>query len=155
MRFTMLLAAFIWVGATAGAQTPKQAPKKMEELIGAAHRRMNGVFPTKDFQEKIPFAKFLQMLEKEISQEKPFSIHFDREAFGKDADKMLNTEVSLPPVPARMVFNTALRLALAQAYVKGQEIEFTARPDTLVITTRDRSLYTFSAPGFCRDKEAS
>jgi hypothetical protein len=142
MRFTMLLAAFLWVGATADAQSPKQAPKKMEELIGAANRRMSGVFPTKEFQEKIPFSKFLQMLEKEIAKETPFSIHLDREAFGKDADKMLTAEVNLPPVPARMVFNTALRLALAQAYVKGQEIEFTARPNTLVITTRDRSLYT-------------
>jgi hypothetical protein len=142
MRLTILSAALLMVGGTAGAQTPKQESKKMEDLIGEARGRMSGVFETKDFQEKIPFSKFLQLLEKEIAKEKPFAIHFDREAFGKDADKMLNTEVNLPPVPARMVFNTALRLALAQTYVEGQEIEFTARPGTLIITTRDRSLFT-------------
>jgi hypothetical protein len=142
MRLIMLLAALLLLGGTAGAQPPKQAPKKMEELLGEARGRMSGVFHTNVFQEKMPFSKFLQLLEKEIAKEKPFSIHFDREAFGNDADKMLNAEVNLPPVPARMVFNTALRLALAQAHIKGQEIEFTARPDTLVITTRDRSLFT-------------
>jgi hypothetical protein len=144
MRLTILLAALFMLGGTAGAQPPKQAPKKTEELIGEASRRMNGILETKDFQEKMPFSKFLQLLEKEIAKEKPFSIHFDREAFGKDADKMLNAEVNLPPVPARMVRWTALPLALAQTHIDGQEIEFTARPGTLVITTRDRSLFTAS-----------
>ncbi len=142
MHFTRLCATFILLGSSAGAQPPSQSPKKIEHLIAEAHQRMGQRVETKNFHEKMLFAKFLRLLEKELSKDTKFSIHFEREAFGKDVDRILSEEIALPEFPARMNAFIALRLALAQTHAGKHLIEFTARPGTLVITTRDRALFT-------------
>jgi hypothetical protein len=125
--------------ASVSAQSHSDTPKKTREQT---YQRMNEVVDTKAYQEKLPFAKLLESLSKQLSREKKFTVKLDREAFGKDADKILNELVELPPVPTKMVANTALRLALSQTpHHHDYEIEFSAGPDELVITTRDRSLY--------------
>ncbi|MBI3824094.1 MAG: hypothetical protein HY289_15610 [Planctomycetes bacterium] len=131
-----LIACFLFAGPAA-AQTDDAAKARQD-----AFRRMQATISTADYQEHLPFAKFLESLSKQLSQEKKFTVRLDRDAFGKDADKILNEKVVLPPVPARMVANTALRLTLSQTLSYKFQIEFTAGPDELVITTRDRSLFT-------------
>jgi len=138
--FTLLCASV----ATSASAQPRDLPKTTEQLIVEARGRLNGLVETKGFEDKIPFAKFLQKLQGEISKDKPLAIEFDRAAFGKDADKMLKTEVSLPMHPSRMNCSVALRLALSQVPFEKHLIEFSARPGTLVITTRDRAMFTMT-----------
>jgi hypothetical protein len=141
----MLGLCILFGSLTAGAlaQNNGDAAKKLEELKVDSYRRMTQPVSTKDYQEKLPFAMFLQSLSKQLSDDKKFTVRLDREAFGKDADRMLNEMVLLPPVPVKMVANTALRIALSQTpRHHDYEIEFGGGPDELIITTRDRSLYT-------------
>jgi hypothetical protein len=126
--------------ASASAQPANSTTKEVDQ---ATLRQLHGHIPTKPFHEKMAFAKFLALLGSEASREKPLSIRLDREAFGRDADGILNKEVSLPEFPHRMSLHMALRLALSRGGVSDDyEIEYIARAGTILITTRDRSMYS-------------
>src|SRR5260370_919800 len=119
----------ILVAGPVSAQKNAEAAKKGQELKVDSYRRMTQAVSTKGYQEKLPFAKFLQSFSKQLSDDTEFTVRLDREAFGKDADKMLNEMVLLLPVPVKMVAKTALRIAFSQTpRHHDYEIEVGARP---------------------------
>lgn len=136
---------FVCIFVFAGqAFTQNESEDQKRKALAEASRRTDEVIATKDYQEKIPFAKFLALFSKQLSSKSKFVVRLDREAFGKDADRFLNEEIVLPPVPARMSAHLALRLAVAQVDGGKYQIEFSAFPGELVITTRDRSFFTLT-----------
>ena len=136
----VIVAGFFFTGSVTAQENGNPATT-LQKNIETARDRMNEVISTKDFQEELLLAKFLKMVGKQLSKEKNFTIRLDHQAFDKDADSILKKEIVLPPAPLRMTANTALRLALSQA-APDRELEFTAGRAELVITTRDRSLFT-------------
>jgi hypothetical protein len=134
------------VANIASAQPAGDSEKERRKAIEAMHRRANELVVIteivgKDLDE-IPFAKLLDGLNKALSGKGKFAIRLDRVAFGKEADKILQAKITIPPVPTRMTVHTALRLALAQVAPDGFDIEFTAAHGELVITTRERAFYS-------------
>lgn len=126
----------------ADAQNTSPQEDAKQKAISIAKGRMGEMISTKDFQEKMPFGTFLEKLNQQLSKEPKVAVRFDRDAFSKGADKILKEEISLPPVPSRMSASLALRLALAQSAGDKYEIEFLPVAEEIVVTTRDRSLYT-------------
>ena len=107
----------------AGAKAPKNeaevnavfASRSIIELL-------DEIIDTKGFQEKIKLKTALELIADKFAGRLPIIV--DKEAFAapageKEADDPYEEEVVLPPVPAKMVMSTALRLILSQV-AKGQ-----------------------------------
>jgi hypothetical protein len=107
---------------------------------GEIHKALGTVFETKEFQEKKEFGEFLKKFQKAISKKgKELQIVVDREAFMIDNRTFLHIEeeeITLPPVPTKLVANTAFRLALSQ--VGRGEANFWLRSGQIVITSNER-----------------
>ena len=143
MKITRFLGA-CWIACTlVGAAFAQNAgdPAKQEDILAEARRKMHAMIDTKDFEEEMPFARFIEKLNDLLKTEAKIAIRLDREAFGKESDKMLAELVSLPPVPRKMLAGVAIRLAVRHVYAGSLEIEFTARPGEYIITTRIARFY--------------
>jgi hypothetical protein len=103
----------------------------------------NARFETKGYEDKKPFGQFVKEFEKAISKYgKEIQIVIERDAFRADNDdpKLLDIrdeEIGMPPVPTKLVANTALRLALAQ--VGRGSATYWFRRGQIVITSIERA----------------
>jgi hypothetical protein len=97
------------------------------------------VIETKDFQDEMPLAKFLQALEKRLPKKEKISLRIDAEAFGDKFAEVAATPVRLPAHPRKMNLGIALRLARAKIVT---DSDYRLGPSEFVITTPKRALYT-------------
>lgn len=142
------LAIFCCSASTCVAQ-PQEV---LEEITGGGFRRpstsitniystLQFSIETKNFQEKNEFGDFVKKFAKAISKKgKDVQIVVDHEAFMGDKRQrlfILGGEVTLPPVPSKMVANTAFRLALSQ--VGEGKATYWFRKGQIVITSAERA----------------
>src|ERR1051325_1796255 len=93
----------------------------------------------KDFQEAKRFIEFARKLPELVAEKgKRFAIEIDDDAFKADNQKpadIRDEEITLPPVPEKMIANTALRLALAQVG-RGQATYMVRKGEILITSGR-------------------
>jgi hypothetical protein len=126
-----------------GQEWPAVVKTKIIEYLGpesiAVYRLLQQLIDTKALQEKVPFKKALEYFSDRFAGKLPYVV--DRDAFadelGADAPDPYEEEVCLPPVPSKMIMNTALRLVLAQIG-KGRAT-YVVRRNFIEITTRKRA----------------
>ena len=126
-----------------GQEWPAVIKTKIIEHLGpesiAVYRLLKQPIDTKGLHEKVPFKKALEYFSDRFAGKLPYVV--DREAFadelGADAPDLYEEEVCLPPIPAKMNTNTALRLVLAQIG-KGQA-SYVVHHDFIEITTQKRA----------------
>ena len=94
---------------------------------------------TKAFQEEMPLAKFLQVLEKQLPREAKIKLRIDAGAFGDNFCDVANTKVRFPEHPKRMQLGTALRVAKSKIL---PETDYRLGESEFVLTTPDHALYT-------------
>jgi hypothetical protein len=98
----------------ARAQVGSDALKKELDAIRANQNVLNEVIATKEFQEEMPFSKFLDAWQKLVATTQKSAIRIDGKAFGDKRPELLKAPVRLPAVPSKMTLGTALRLVLTQ-----------------------------------------
>ncbi len=128
--------------AAIGPAQPRNGAKSTEDIHADVFARLNTVIDTRQLQKEQPLADFLKQLAQLLPKDAKLAVRFDAEPFGNDAAKILAAKVQLPAVPARMTASLALRLALAQTAAADRQVEFSARPGEILITTLERSLHT-------------
>jgi hypothetical protein len=104
------------------------------------YRLLQQPIETKGLHEKVKLRTALEYFSDKFGGNLPILV--DKEAFsadlGADAPDPYEEEVSLPPVPSKMVMNTALRLILSQ--VGKGEATYLIRRSFIEITTNKRYL---------------
>lgn len=94
---------------------------------------------TKPFQEEMPLAKFLQVLEKQLPKEKNVKLRIDAAAFGDDFCDVAKTPIRLPEYPKRLNLRTALSVARSKI---AADTDWRLGDSEFIITTPERAAYT-------------
>ncbi len=118
-------------------QTGSAALQKELAGIGAMHHHLGEVIETKDLDEDMPFAKFLDELTRRTAKKAKITFRIDRDAFGSSYAAVTQAPVRLPAIPKQMSVGTALRIAVGQQKV---DCVYRVDPTCVTITTPAHSL---------------
>jgi hypothetical protein len=128
---------FVLVGVVFPLCAEDQKPKKQDKDQQTDFAQLQALLDepladVKDLVEKkTSLVKFLQALEGQIPKDKKVTLRLDKEALGKDFDKVADAPVELKSLPAKASLRLILRKAFAQAPVR---LEYALRPAGIVVT---------------------
>lgn len=140
--FNQLLPAVALAALVSAPNFVHSQETQHDNIQAAASRNVQHVLnqqliETKHFNETMPLAKFLVVLQEQIKENK-ISLRIDKDAFGAQFDEVAATPVVLPPYPKTMYLSTALTIARSKIKLK-HDYRFT--PTEFFITTSERALY--------------
>jgi hypothetical protein len=140
-RWRLIACVVITVLAVRRGEGQTGSPALTQELAGirATHELLAEVIETRDLQEEMPFAKFLDELARRVVKTGKITFRIDQEAFGGSFGAVKHATVQLPAVPRRMSLGTALRIAVGQQKVA---CVYRVDPAYVTITTPGRSIGT-------------
>lgn len=132
----LVFSSLLIIGGTAKGQTPAvlEADRKgLEEILKFRDTLDGKQIDTTPLQELQSLKDLFSAMESQFPQDKKVGIQFQKEAFGEQGPRFLQTKIRFPPFPKKMTLLTALRLAISQLELE-EGAYFDFRPGLILIT---------------------